>query len=141
MAWTFYNASGEALVQHAESVATQAAMEAATSTTTFVSPARTQYHPGVAKARCSIDINGAIESPYYNIDSITDTGTGDRTVVFDVDFSTIVYQTADNRNAGGSAERRISWSTHAVGSIRLQINDSTPSAIDQATSQTFFGDQ
>jgi hypothetical protein len=50
MAWTFYNSSGEALVQHAESEAVQSEMEAETAVAKFVPPDMMKYAPGVAIA-------------------------------------------------------------------------------------------
>ena len=50
MAWTFFNSSGEALVQHAESEATQAEMEAESAVAHFVPPDLVKNSPGVAKA-------------------------------------------------------------------------------------------
>ena len=55
MAWTFYNASGEALVQHAESEATKAEMVAETAIAHFVPPDLVKDSPGVAKFWVDID--------------------------------------------------------------------------------------
>lgn len=66
--------------------ATQAEMEAATSTTTATTPGRTQYHPGVAKVTCRWNAAGTIAQS-YNVDSITDTGTGNWTINITTDFS------------------------------------------------------
>ena len=90
--WTFYNSNGEALIQNAESAATQTVMEAATSTTAFVSPARTQYHPGVAKAWIRFNGSGTINNDAsYGVDTIVDDGTGTYTVEWAVDFSSENY--------------------------------------------------
>jgi hypothetical protein len=145
MAWTFYNASGEALVQHAESVATQAAMEAATSTTAFVSPARTQYHPGVAKGWVRIAAAGTIVSGDYNVASITDTGTGHRTIVWDTDFADTNYTVFGNSFLDSGAGPIIDYdhSNIAAGSIpfRIRTSDATYSVADVASSNMAFGDQ
>lgn len=68
--------------------ATQAQMEAATAGAAHVSPRRTQYHPGVAKAWVNFNGTGtvAIRSS-YNVSSITDNGTGDYTVNFTTNMS------------------------------------------------------
>jgi len=91
MAWTFYNSSGEALIQNAESVATQAQMEAGTSTTAMVSAGRTQYHPGVAKGWGYVTISGGTPSldSNYNVAGIVDQGVGLYDVTWDTDFSNI----------------------------------------------------
>ena len=67
-------------------ISTQAQMEAATSSTTYVAPSVMQYHPGVAKAWLYATV-GAVITASYNIASITDTGAADWTVVIATDFS------------------------------------------------------
>ena len=67
--------------------ATQAALEAETNEDTCVPPDLIKHSPGVAKAWCTISAAGLLNSPDYNIASITDTGVGDRTIVIDTDFS------------------------------------------------------
>ena len=62
MSWTFYNSSGQQLRATADKAATQAEMEAASSTTAYVTPGRTQHHPGVAKAWCTTNAAGALEA-------------------------------------------------------------------------------
>lgn len=70
-------------------VATQANQETATSTTTFVSPGRQQYHPSASKAWVRFD--GTAGSPTvaqgYNVTSITKNVAGDYTINFTVSFS------------------------------------------------------
>lgn len=76
------------------SAATQAQMEATASTTTYASPGRTQYHPGVSKAWAMW--NGATagtNSPTigYNVASVAKTGTSSWTINFSTAFSTANY--------------------------------------------------
>ena len=66
--------------------ATQAEMEAASSTTVATTPGRTHYHPGVAKAWAKWNDAGTIAAS-YNTTSITDTGPGDHTWTIGTDFS------------------------------------------------------
>ena len=115
MPWTFYNSSGEALVQHAESEATQAEMEAETAVAHFVPPDLVKNSPGVAKGWCRITTAGVLESPSHNVASITDTGTGDRTIVWDTDFSTSVYTVAGDLAQELDGHHRVH--TFAVGSV------------------------
>lgn len=63
--------------------ATQAEMEAASSTTVFASPGTTQYHPGVGKAWGKFDQTStqSIRSS-YGVSSIADDGVGKTTVNF-----------------------------------------------------------
>lgn len=70
--------------------ASQSDQETRTSTTVYVSPGRQQYHPSAAKVCCFCGITGNIVYN-YNMSSVTDTGTGVATMVFDVDFSSTSY--------------------------------------------------
>ena len=71
--------------------ATQSDMEAATSTTTAVTPAVTKYHPGTAKAWGYANGAGTVLNGSYNVLSLTDTGAGQ--IGFDLitAFSSINY--------------------------------------------------
>ena len=88
MSWTFYNSSGEALVQHAESEASQAEMKAETAVAKFVPPDLIRHSPGVAKHYVRFDPTDTgtlIHS--YNTASVTDSNVGNWTVLVDDDFS------------------------------------------------------
>jgi hypothetical protein len=74
-----------------ETVASQADMETATSITTMVTPGRTQYHPGVAKAVLVYDgVAGSILAS-YNISGVTKNATGDYSISFTTPFSSANY--------------------------------------------------
>jgi CO dehydrogenase/acetyl-CoA synthase gamma subunit (corrinoid Fe-S protein) len=142
MAWTFYNSSGEALVQNAESVATQAQMEAGTSTTAMVSAGRTQNHPGVAKAFCVIEGAGTLQAGSHNVASITDTGTGDSTVVIDTDFSGSGYTVASNSYDKDVTAFNVVCNTFAAGSVRNATYDCEGNAlVDTQRGWIAYGDQ
>lgn len=68
------------------SAASQAEMEAVSSTTTYVSPGRAKYHPGVAKGAGQLATGGGINWS-YGITSISDTGTGLVTVTWSNTFA------------------------------------------------------
>ena len=145
MAWTFFNSSGEALVQHAESEATQAEMEAESAVAHFVPPDLVKNSPGVAKGWCHIAADGTISGSTaypnsYNIDTITDTGTGDRTIVWDTDFSQTVYAVAGSWG-DNTTDGYMSYITYAAGSIRLILALDAGGNTDVITSQVAFGDQ
>ena len=144
MGWTFYNATGQQLQTSATVLATQAEMETGTALTSFVTPGRTQNHPGVAKVTCVISATGTLNSGSYNTASITDTGTGDRIVVFDVDFADILYTGTAlqqwNQDGNGNANFWIDMETAATGSMVLQAyQDGT--LVDQQHCHNFFGNQ
>ena len=141
MAWTFYNASGQQLRSTGTVLATQAEMEAGSSIAAFVTPGRTQNHPGVAKGWCRITAAGAIESPDYNVASVTDTGTGNRTIVWDTDFSTNVYVVLTT-SAAASNIGDVRTSAHAVGSVVVEVLNSGFTGLqDTNHSNAAFGDQ
>lgn len=86
--------------------ASQSEMEAASSTTTAVSPGRTQYHPGVAKVWALVSVSGGAPSldASHNVTSITDTSAGNVTVTIDTDFSSSNYvAVASGVTASGDA--------------------------------------
>ena len=90
MSWTFYNSSGQRLQTFGFVSATQAEMEAGSSTTAYVTPGRTQYHPGVAKFFIRFT-PGVAELDKYNVDSVDDDGTGNWTI-----HITNAFSSADN---------------------------------------------
>ena len=75
-----------------------------------------------------------------NVSSITDNGTGDYTVVWDVDFADADYgvlATAEDRStgAGGDVEPfvKVAYGGRAAGSCRVQVRAYNGSAYDVAT--------
>lgn len=70
--------------------ATQAELETGTSTTTFASPGRIQYHPSSAKAWVRCDSTGTILAS-YNVASVSNPSTGVIAVTFTNAFSSANY--------------------------------------------------
>ena len=123
------------------SAATQAEMETGTTDGVAVTPLVAQSHPSAAKVWCSINSTGGLESPSYNIDSITDVTTGLRTVVFDTDFSSVVYGLANSFKSDTTTNIQVNCSaTLAVGSCSHNIRQDGVLA-DFASSLVVFGDQ
>jgi hypothetical protein len=141
MAWTFYNSSGEALVQHAESEATQAELEAETAIAHFVPPDLVKNSPGVAKGWCVIADAGGLNSGSYNVASVTDTGTGIRDIVWATDFADALYSAVGSMAANSTANLFMTYATFAVGSVRHSIYNNATSLVDDPTSTVAFGDQ
>jgi hypothetical protein len=142
MGWTFYNSSGEALVQNAESEATQADIEGESAVAKFVPPDLVKHSPGVAKAWCYIIADGTEQSPSYNVGTVGDDGTGDRNIGFTVAFSSAVYSNVGGfYDIGASRENDyLQFQNLATGSIDLRIrNDS--GLLDDAAFTAHFGDQ
>ena len=146
MGWTFYNATGQRLQTSATVLATQAEMETGTALTSFVTPGRAHYHPGVAKVWCRILADGTISGGTslpnsYNIDTITDSGTGDRSVNYDTDFSSLHYSAVSSCSIDADNGSTPALLTYAVGSIRLLIKNSAGTAIDEIAGVGAWGDQ
>lgn len=80
--------------------ASQASMEAE-SGNGFVRPAVVKFSPGVAKGWCKCDTAGN-NLASYNVTSVSDTGTGQATVTWDVDFSTAQYCVVASVEIAGS---------------------------------------
>ena len=140
MAWTFYNSSGEALVQNAESEATQADLEAETANEKFVPPDLVKYSPGVAKFWVKYDGASAARNAYYNVGSVTDGGTGDHTVNITTDFSSAHWcATMATRNAGTGSDIRVE--TMAAGTLRVLSGNGSGAADSTYECIAGFGDQ
>ena len=92
MPWNFYNSSGELQINDGGAIAaTQAEMEAGSSTAAFVSPARQHYHTSALKVWGITGGGGDLKAQDFNVASVTDTGTGDRMIVFTTAFSSTLY--------------------------------------------------
>lgn len=98
-----------------------------------------------ARAWCQVAASGALGSPDFNVASITDTGTGDRTVVWDTDFATSVYAVAiapDNTTTNNIINNH-EVDTYAAGSFRLRHYDGLGgiTAVDQICGVAAWGQQ
>ena len=123
----------------------QTAIEAETNQDTYIPPDLIKHSPGVAKAWCHIAADGTISGSTsypnsYNIASITDTGTGDRTINWATDFSQTVYAVAGSWG-DNTTDGYMSYITYAAGSIRLILALDAGGNTDVITSQVAFGDQ
>ena len=143
MSWTFYNSSGQRLQTFGFVAATQAEMEAASSTTAYVTPGRTQHHPGVAKAWGSITSAGVLESPDYGVSSVTDSSAGNRIIIWTTAFSSGDYAIGASSDGGGTADVQVFY-YHESGRQTTQVTaiayvGTTPT--DRPHSFVVFGDQ
>lgn len=129
------------------SSATQAEMEAASSTTKTVTPGRVKYHPGVAKAWINFNGSGTPTArDSYNVSSITDNGVGDYTINFSTAFSGATYDFNVSVGSGTSNNLQHAFQGGAAptaSAFRFRTYDSSLSGFTDATwiSATFFGDQ
>jgi hypothetical protein len=114
----YQKADGTAVAGGA-TVASQATMETATNITEMVTPGRTQYHPGVAKAW--LVYNGATDSTLasHNIASVTKNGTGDYSIALTTAFSSANYAVV----FGG-----LVWTNANQSAIASIYNGTTPTS-------------
>jgi len=128
--WTLYDVNGnvKAVVFPA---ATQADMEAGASLITSVTPGRQQFHPSACKAWLVAGVTGNILAS-YNINSVTDTGTGVLTITIETDFSSVNYVCQVSVQATGTTwavanarECHIRSGTIAAGSVAVDCIDKT----------------
>lgn len=124
------------------SVSTQAEMEAATSTADFVTPGRTQYHPGVAKGWAQIDqVTTTTITGSHNVSSVVDNGTGDCTTNWDTNFSDATYAIV-GMGTSPSGNNSVTLISIAAGSCRtLSETSSDGTDIDLPFHIAAFGDQ
>jgi hypothetical protein len=130
-------------------IAVQSEMEAATSTTLAVPPGRMKFHPGVCKGWITFDGTGTpAASASYNYTSITDNGTGDWTVNWDVDFSAHTYVALCSATSPGATAAAAfpCLDNTATGSTRVFYGTVDGSGIYQAADRNevclaVFGDQ
>lgn len=129
--------------------ATQSDQETATSTTTYVSPGRQQFHPSACKAWGRFDGTGTpAYAASYNMDaSITDNGTGDWTVSFATDFSgaSAYALVGMTRRAAGTASGVLNFDASvapAAGTCRILSLDGGSTLVDKdIVTFVAFGDQ
>lgn len=119
--------------------ATQSDMEdeGSTNADRYVSPETAKYSPGSAKVWCHITAAGALSSPDYGVSTVTDTGTGDRTINYTTSFSSAIYAPV----SGGDVNGVQKIDSLAVGSCRVQIYSDLASTLDDRIHQfTAHGD-
>lgn len=125
------------------SAATQAEMEAASSTSVYATPGTAKHHPGAAKAWAHVTISGGtptLAAGHNFSSSITDNGAGDFTLTFTTALSSAFYAVIVTvERSGSTAFARVdSQSTTAV---RVKLTDAADSALDAtAFSLVVFGD-
>ena len=130
--------------------ATQAEQETGTATDKIVTPGRQQFHPSAGKAWVKFDVAGT-ENAMHNVDSVTDTGTGDWTVNITTDFSSADYAVVSGwrDDADSSDNDRLTVvGSQAAGSFQIRMrntNVSNPALSDPGAADDIhavaFGDQ
>lgn len=130
-----------AVAQHhtAPAEGTQEEIEGETAGAIFAPLDLLKFHPGIAKVLCRISATGSLEVPDYNVASVTDNGTGDWTVVYDDDFSTVNYSVSPAL-AVFTTDPTTMTNELAVGSDRIRVRGSG-GPTDKSITFVAFGDQ
>ena len=128
--WTHYDANGGPYVGTGP-MATQAEMEAGTSTTTVVSPGRLQYHPAACKFWVKTT-PGSVNSASYNVTSVADTAAGITVITIATDFSSAAWccqcaceSTSDTMTVTNLKFVRIGLGDQAAGTVSIECHDLT----------------
>ncbi|MCH8297178.1 MAG: hypothetical protein IH873_03855 [Chloroflexi bacterium] len=120
--------------------ATQAALEAETNEDTYPPPDLLKFAPSANKAMVAITSAGAIVAGDYNIASIGDTGTGDRNIVIDVDFSDDKFCPVTTAKDDPNNITHCDHDNFAAGSFNLRLRE-TGTLADSASTTIIAGDQ
>lgn len=134
--------SGATDIEYFTPAATQAEMEAASSTTVYATPGRVQYHPGVVKGWIVFAGDGSATTGSHNVTSLTDTGTGDFLVTWATDFSGTNYAVLTGANATVTT-RLVQYRTKAAGTTQIIAGATTSDSPQDITeiSVAAVGDQ
>lgn len=109
--------------------ATQVAIEAETNEDTYLPPDLVKHSPGVAKVWASVDRSAgtpSLNSPSFNVASVTDDGAANTIVTIATDFSSAVYAAGAS---GLALNRTAELHTQVAGAFDVEVNatsDGTP---------------
>lgn len=125
------------------SAATQAEMEAASSTSTYATPGTIKYSPAVAKAWAYGTISGGtptLAAGHNFSGTITDNGAGDFTLTFTTALSSAFYAViATVERSGATAFARVD--SQSTAAVRIKLTDAADNPLDAtAFSVVVFGD-
>lgn len=125
-------------------LATQAEQETGSATDKLVTPGRQHFHQSAAKAWGYTTYSGGtptLQTPSYNMTSITDDGVGLLTWTIATDFSSGNWSFAGDLIGAGSAAL-VKWASIAAGSIQQRVadHDEVGNVDPSALSFMAFGD-
>ena len=127
--------------------ADQTAMEAASSTSTYVTPGNMKHHPWVAKAAAKFSVSGGVVTILhsYNISSIAITAAGQFTVTFSTPFSNAMYYTQGFARKAGGKSVNINYqeaATNTTSECYIEVTRDDGNVVDPAEADImFYGDQ
>jgi hypothetical protein len=96
--------------------------------------------PGDAKGYCRITAAGLLAAGSYNVVDITDTGTGNRAIIWDTDFADANYAAVALNADGNVSDQGYAYNNFAAGSVGFFTAESG-ALTDRASSNAAFGDQ
>lgn len=129
------------------SAATQAEMEAASSTTVGVTPGKLKYHPGVPKAVCYVSQSAGTytlrTSTSFGVTSINKVGTGVVDVTLTTAMSDALFAVVSSLNeVRSSTQISEALGSRTTTNVRVDIRDSvTTSNVDSGFTVVVWGDQ
>tara|TARA_Y100000296_G_scaffold75188_1_gene94568 strand:- start:210 stop:515 length:306 start_codon:yes stop_codon:yes gene_type:complete len=94
---------------------------------------------GVAKGFCRINGAGVLHPNHLNVASVTDSATGDRTIVWDTDFGNTDYVIVGS-DTGGNQGSTFNYASFATGSVRLRCRDISNNLQDFGNSNIAHGE-
>ena len=100
---------------------------------------QTSIQQGLAKAFSLTAADGASITDSFNVSSLTDTASGQQTIVFNTDFGSANHVV--NANNGSGVDHFVTISTKAAGTQLLKSYDAGASAfVDSIINMTAHGD-
>lgn len=125
------------------SAATQSDQETSTSTSTYVSPGRQQYHPSASKAWCKITFSGGTPSAAasYNISSLTDNGAGDTRSNFSVAMSSANFVAVVTKSDSTAIANTAHIEGRTTSYVGTRTTNDAGAATDMPVEVACFGDQ
>ncbi len=110
-------------------------------------PSQPAFDLSAAKVWVKFDRDGTVNAS-YNVDSVTDTNTGDWTVVITSDFSGVDYAVVTgwrDDGGGGASDLFTHVAAQAAGSFAINMISATPALADPTGADDMhalaFGDQ
>ena len=102
-----------------------------------------QYHPGVAKVWLLMRYSAGtpIATAGHNVASLTDTGTGNITVNYTTSMSSTSYPAMVTRDGGSNLAFVSTASSHATGSVLMDMRNDSGVPADLDGNLVCFGDQ
>jgi len=123
--------------------ASQAEMEAASSTTQFATAGNTNWHPGVAKCWAKVTWSAGTPSVQasHNITDVTDVGPGIVAVNIATDFSSANYAVISQLLMATGDKERCFVDSVAAGSFEINIKNDSGDVDPDGIFAAAFGDQ